>query len=93
MNEAHSIFGEGADKLSKVLSTNDIATGILLNALHARIKSHEAQYAKVCDGLVMDGDTRVVLVRAAHIRGELANTRFILEELQGLINYGDEQNR
>ena len=83
--EAHSIFGDSADKVASMASHCEQGFTVLLNTLMARIENHESQYVKLCDGLVMEGDNRKVLVKAAHVRGELANTKFILRELEGVL--------
>ena len=88
MKEARSFFGEDASKLAKMLQGNEVGTKVLLDILSDRISNHEKQYHKVCDGLVMEGDNRAVLVRAAHIRGELADTQLIYNELKGLVENG-----
>ena len=91
-NEAHTIFGDSAGKIAKMASVSEQGFQAIIDALSSRVDHHSDQYAKLSDKLVMEGSsTKATLVRAAHVRGELANTKFIIEEL--LRVRGDDNNK
>jgi len=88
MTEAQSdtIFGDTNRVLAKMFASNEVAADLLFNTLKERIKHHTEQYREVTDALVLQGGDSKLLVRAAHIRGELANTEFLVRQLEEAIS-------
>ena len=89
VTEAQTIFGDQVGLLDKMFSTNESAYEALIQSLEERIVHHTEQYSILSDSLVMQGSNRVTLVKAAHVRGELANTKFLLEELNRVRDNGN----